>query len=127
MSKHSVAAHRAWKLCEDVLSRLASRLGYDTGNLPPHPNQEQVKAVDVATLFAHDDQRLPQTCSQEDNIAGRDDIDSTFADEPGVEPSSAPIMHDRIPGDVYFPYDPITGEFLRALFPELKEEERWGL
>ncbi|KAL4979299.1 fungal-specific transcription factor domain-containing protein [Aspergillus desertorum] len=29
------------------------------------------------------------------------------------------------PNDIYFPYDPITGEFIRSFFPNSNEEEPW--
>ncbi|KAJ5308623.1 hypothetical protein N7508_004002 [Penicillium antarcticum] len=142
MSGHSIAAHRAWQLCEGALSRLALRLGYYSSNLPFRPNEQQIKSevdsayssllgqrdktVEPGTLSAHDDQPPSQTHSQEDSIASWGGINSNLADLLGSELSSAPGTHGGSASDMHFPYDPITGEFLRAFFPELKEEQ-WGL
>lgn len=139
MSEHSIASRRAWQLCDSALSRLELSQGYDIGNLPFRPNQQRVKpcidsadpslleqhdeTVDPRTLYAHDDQRLSRPRPQEGSVASREEIESNLADLLGPELPSAPS--DRSAGDTHFPYDPITGEFFRAFFPDLNDEEQW--
>ncbi|KAJ6097258.1 hypothetical protein N7499_001632 [Penicillium canescens] len=141
MSEHSIASRRAWQLCEGALSRLALKLGYDTRNLPFRPNQQRVKpcidpvdpalleqldeTIDPRTLYTHDDQRLSRPRPQEGSVASRGEIESNLAELLGSELPSAPSTHDRSAGDTHFPYDPITGEFIRSFFPEPNEDEPW--
>jgi hypothetical protein len=140
MSEHSIASRRAWQLCEGALSRLELKLGYDTRNLPFRPHQQRAKpcvdpadpslleqldeTIDPRTLSTHDDQHLFRPHQQKDSVASQVKIESNLADLLGSDLPSGPSTYDRSAGDIHFPYDPITGEFIRSFFPELNDDEQ---
>ncbi|RDW86414.1 fungal specific transcription factor domain-containing protein [Aspergillus mulundensis] len=51
-------------------------------------------------------------------------LPSTHPDDPLSYPFDATTSAGAS-NDVYFPYDPITGEFIRSFFPNSNEEEPW--
>jgi hypothetical protein len=142
MSEHSVASRRAWQLCDICLRRLASGMHFDISDIPSNTYQP----APTSTLDSTD-------VSQPDNFTGTgsqnmwgphlEDLSLTnqfnqpfqlggdhynypaFSDLPDADPISSVSADGQIVDDLYFPYDPISGEFIRSFFPHNNEDDRW--
>ncbi|KAH8433302.1 fungal specific transcription factor domain-containing protein [Aspergillus melleus] len=101
MSVHSHASRRGWELCDSSLRRIARGRGYDVSDLVPFPP-------------ALPTQPPPDHLRQQPNCAGR-------AEAEGPKLPSSPLSTSD------FPFDPVTGEFLRSFFPLAEEQEGWDL
>lgn len=99
MAVHSHASRRGWELCDRSLRRISQGMNYDVSDIPPFPH---------APLSQHPPEPLPQQ--------------STATDMPepqGPKLPSSPLSTSD------FPFDPITGEFLRSFFPLADEQDEW--
>jgi len=57
-----------------------------------------------------------------------DHLENNFPDVPTSDPMALWTVDGTMGDDMYFPYDPISGEFIRSFFPASHEEESfWGL
>jgi hypothetical protein len=148
MSEHSVASRRAWQLCDISLRRLATGMKFDVSDMPTSTYQ----TAPMSTLDLTDPGQYP---GQSLNTGGPGPLrtdsagywgphleDLSLADQVQNFPSdhlynsysdvpTPDIMSSTVDGsmadDLYFPYDPISGEFIRSFFPHSNEEESsWG-
>lgn len=140
MADYSLACRRAWELCDSNFRRIAQGMNYDVSDLPTShyaftsggiPNDSlnsgQQSGFGSAPLLydviqQQNNQQLPQ-----DRFPGTaDQIPLSYSGAPtadGLPTSSLPIS----PGnDVYFPYDPICGEFIKSFFPTSQDEDYWS-
>ncbi|PLB53596.1 hypothetical protein P170DRAFT_371683 [Aspergillus steynii IBT 23096] len=98
MSAHSHASRRGWELCDRSLRRISQGMDYDVSDVPP---------------FRHaPSSHLPADPAPPSNAPAR-------PEPQGPELSSSPLSTSD------FPFDPITGEFLRSFFPGAEEPEDW--
>ncbi|CAG8882938.1 unnamed protein product [Penicillium egyptiacum] len=131
MSEQSIASRRAWQLCDLSLRKLAEGMKYDVSDMPSYPyTPEPTSTVDsesppsqpishaAGDYWVPVQERLPVSAPDappaEDHYA-----------YPGI--STADLMNSLTAEaqDSYFPYDPITGEFMRSFFPHSNEDENW--
>ncbi|OJJ51476.1 hypothetical protein ASPZODRAFT_127554 [Penicilliopsis zonata CBS 506.65] len=131
MSEYSTASRRAWQLCDNTLRRIAIGMEYDVEDMPSFIYQRKpespIRAPDV-------DSGLPSMVSPTPYSWG-DGLNATpttngFHQEahgytvPQQPPLTSNYMQDAfglvdrpIESDTFFPYDPISGEFIRSFFP----------
>jgi hypothetical protein len=142
MSECSAASRRAWQLCDSNLRRIAYGMNYDVSDMPKSvyetrpaqpmskqplgSNQQNTttpmfyKATDDLSVLnptaaegSHQyfQNPPPSTLSHSQMIPNLDLLSSASSNPPG--------------GDAFFPYDPISGEFIRSFFPLAADEEEW--
>ncbi|KAI9368917.1 fungal-specific transcription factor domain-containing protein [Aspergillus egyptiacus] len=148
MAKSSLASRRAWELCDGNLRRLAAGWNLDVSDLPvedyqfdlysaarqgrdPQPKLEPNSKVPPLTtppittgplhLSAANgpDGQTSFPQFQPSSTAPAPPV-PTFAEDPLHVPID--ISSAAAPSDMYFPYDPITGEFIRSFFPSSTED-----
>ncbi|OOQ91784.1 putative C6 transcription factor [Penicillium brasilianum] len=147
MSEHSIASRRAWQLCDISLRRLASGMSFDVSDIPTntyHPTP-------TSTLSHPENQNMSQDTTQETNdywgpalehlslsnhtqeTNQHSNIDHHYSSFPSFSNMSTTdpmaVLQTAAPptDDLYFPYDPISGEFIRSFFPNSNEEGNWDL
>ncbi|KAJ6002365.1 transcriptional regulator family: Fungal Specific TF [Penicillium sp. IBT 35674x] len=127
MSRHSVAAHRAWQLCDSSLRRLALPMNLDVSDLPSRPYRQQpvdtnsfaLDSVELHPTAATDTEmresntpgpgvelNTPQLIIQADSTAGPRTNTSLLAAAGGVDPW-------------HFAHDRLDDSFVDLFFPEL--------
>lgn len=131
MSEQSIASRRAWQLCDLSLRKLAQGMKYDVSDIPDYPYH-------------------PEPSTTIDSEAGDDPVSHAAGDYWGSQLEHLPVSvpaptpgqdHHVHPSmstsdlmsaltaeaqDSYFPYDPISGEFMRSFFPNNSEHDNWG-
>ncbi|KAJ5793897.1 hypothetical protein N7457_000496 [Penicillium paradoxum] len=135
MSERSIASRRAWQLCDLSLRKLAQGMKYDVSDMPSYPYQPEPTTT-IGSAPPPPDQSLSQDAS---HSAG--DFCS-LQEPPPMSGSQAPPGEDNFAHpststsellssltaeaqDSYFPYDPISGEFMRSFFPHSNENGDW--
>ncbi|KAJ5158443.1 uncharacterized protein N7500_008094 [Penicillium coprophilum] len=131
MSEHSIASRRAWQLCDLSLRKLAQGMKYDLSDMPSYPyTLEPTSTIGSEPLS---DQVVSHATG---------DYWGPQLENPPIPVPDAPpgIDHHNNPNisttdlfealtpeaqDSYFPYDPISGEFMRSFFPHFNENENW--
>ncbi|KAH2041763.1 hypothetical protein KXW48_000742 [Aspergillus fumigatus] len=148
MSECSAASRRAWQLCDSNLRRIAYGMNYDVSDMPEsayetrpaHPlsmqpqryNPQNTNLTSTTMCYdATDDLSLlnptaaggsqetyqyfqnshPSTVSHSEKIPSLDLLSSASSNPPR--------------GDAFFPYDPISREFIQSFFPVAADEEPW--
>ncbi|KAJ5722541.1 hypothetical protein N7488_000576 [Penicillium malachiteum] len=136
MSEHSIASRRAWQLCDISLRRLSMGMKFDISDIPEYAYQ----AAPTSTLNFDNPQESttelvppssglwnPQledlSLASQDSAFGTDHYNSlpSFSEVPTSDPM-ATLSENQVTDDMYFPYDPISGEFIRSFFPYSNEE-----
>lgn len=138
MSEHSIASRRAWQLCDVSLRRLAAGMKFDTDDIPSATYQNSpTSTLDVSNL-SQPEQPTEHTPSfwgphlEDLSLSGSSLTDgahhaySTFSDAPTSDPTASLTSDGQVTDDLYFPYDPISGEFIRSFFPSTNEEQPWA-
>ncbi|KAJ5211775.1 uncharacterized protein N7498_003421 [Penicillium cinerascens] len=147
MSEHSVASRRAWQLCDLCLRRLATGMKFEVNDMPTftyqtaptstldctdpghHPNQPI--NIDRSGSHRTDSAGYWGPHFEDLNLTGQnlptDHFYNAFSDVPTSDPTASLTIDGSMADDLYFPYDPISGEFIRSFFPHGNEEESlWG-
>ncbi|RAK71711.1 Zn(II)2Cys6 transcription factor [Aspergillus fijiensis CBS 313.89] len=155
MAQNSLASRRAWELCFGSLRQIACGMDYDISDMPvfgydprPHnvtqPGQHQAEqtansgpvfytSADMNQSFVasqvsnmHYDSGLSLTMNPQDQQQQQQQYQHNQQQHSGMPMSFMPS--DPSPGgDAYFPYDPISGEFIRSFFPSSGDEDQpWG-
>lgn len=136
MSEHSIASRRAWQLCDLSLRRLAAGMKFDVSDMPSHAYQTAPPSTLPATNPGSHELN-GQTYTDFWGSQLKDPLLSNASDQSAMQfpnphhsdvPSSdfAALAADgQVTDDLYFPYDPISGEFIRSFFPQSHEEEGW--
>ncbi|KAJ5982697.1 transcriptional regulator family: Fungal Specific TF [Penicillium sp. IBT 35674x] len=120
MSEHSVASQRAWQLCDISFRRIAAGMGINVDDIP---STFGCQPTPTSTLTRHHyaSQRFqPVSTELWDSFLD----DSSYPDVPMTDPTASVVADLHLSDDLYFPYDPISGEFIRSFFPLLGEESR---
>lgn len=149
MSEHSIASRRAWQLCDLSLRRIASGMSFDVSDMPSHSYHPAPASTLSLPEAAHMDQNNTQQESNDFWGPSLEDLSLTnhaqganqdTSNNPGVQHYSFYPMFSNMPttdpmttlpgdgpttDDFYFPYDPISGEFIRSFFPHPNEEGSW--
>jgi hypothetical protein len=141
MSQYSVASRRAWQLCDISLRRLSIGMKFDISDMPSYPYQN-APASTVSLENPHDfAQEIPPSTSglwnpqledlslvnQEPSEYGVDHHynNSGYPDMQSTDLMSSFTGDAQMTDDLYFPYDPISGEFIRSFFPYSNEDLNW--
>lgn len=151
MSEHSIASRRAWQLCDICLRRLATGMKFDVSDMPTFTYQTApTSTLDCTDPGHHPDQpiNIDRSGSHRTGSAGywgphfedlsltgqdsgqnlpTDHFYNLFSDVSTSDPMASLTVDGSMADDLYFPYDPISGEFIRSFFPHGNEEESsWG-
>ncbi|KAJ5167877.1 uncharacterized protein N7482_003471 [Penicillium canariense] len=138
MSDYSIASRRAWQLCDISLRRLAAGMKFDVSDMPSssyHP-------APASTLSLTDPQDQDQNITQADpgfwgtglqdlslsnqgSGAAQDPIPADLFQYPTSDSMAWLVADSQATDELYFPYDPISGEFIRSFFPHANEDETW--
>ncbi|OQE28612.1 hypothetical protein PENSTE_c003G05810 [Penicillium steckii] len=143
MSEHSVASRRAWQLCDISLRRLAEGMGFDTSDIPsttyqPAPtstldstdnSQQNTFSTEMnnGNMWGPhlEDLSLTNHLNQPYQLGGDNYNYPAFSEIPDSDPMNSVSADGQIADDLYFPYDPISGEFIRSFFPHDNDDNRW--
>lgn len=140
MSEHSIASRRAWQLCDRGLRRLATGMNLDVSDMPSHTYRHtpQTTLADSPTGIGRPGPAEPSAPSgfwgpllNEASVTGLQmpttTIDqftpSSYVDMPTSDLISSLTAEAQ---DSYFPYDLISGQFIRSFFPAQNEEGSWN-
>lgn len=131
MSGCSIASRRAWQLCDSNLRRIATGMNYDVSDLPVfvyepkpgHPIDVDYPASAVPTTAPAS--QLSFAPSDITQNPARDISQFNLAEPSAVPAVSMPSEVPFSSGNVYFPYDPITGDFIRTFFPTANDQYSW--
>lgn len=137
MSEFSVASRRAWQLCDLNLRKIAQGMNYDVSDMPTfdygagevtNGHKDQANQLNASFMTNGIDKAANQHNGKLPNGTGLQTGASNFTlmpDAPGASAESAPGI--GLGGnDVYFPYDPINGDFVRSYFPTFYTDENQG-
>ncbi|KAJ6115756.1 hypothetical protein N7523_006173 [Penicillium sp. IBT 18751x] len=150
MSEHSIASRRAWQLCDISLRRLATGMKFDMTDMPTTTYQTApTSTLDLTDPGHHPGQSLNTerpgslrmdsagfwgphfedlSLTGQPQIFPTDHLHNGYPEIPSSDPMSQFTVEGSVADDLYFPYDPISGEFIRSFFPNGNEEEStWGL
>ncbi|KAJ5681876.1 transcriptional regulator family: Fungal Specific TF [Penicillium maclennaniae] len=117
-SRHSVASHRAWQLCDSALRRLAEPLSLDVSDLPSRPYRERPVNTNSFGVHPMDPMEGPYPTSNESlkqDYIMQDPIKEVFTTSSGTNPLFATSGSAFIPGQ--FAHDPISENILELFFP----------
>jgi len=131
MSEQSIASRRAWQLCDLSLRKLAQGMKYDVSDMPSYPYHpepsttiESEPATDdpvphsVGDYWGPQLEHLPMSAPEPAPGEGH------YA-YPSISTSDLISSLTAEAQDSYFPYDPISGEFMRSFFPNTNENDNW--
>ncbi|KAJ6135258.1 hypothetical protein N7512_000418 [Penicillium capsulatum] len=134
MSERSIGSRRAWQLCDSSFRKLASSMEYSTDDIPSSPRPQRRATVNPAFVT---DYRPIDASSREyfnlplddmtvfgQNLVPDEDIYTNYFNLPTPDLMSSLQGPPGLMDDSYFPYDPLSGEFLRSLFPSFQEDNR---
>ncbi|KAJ5897474.1 hypothetical protein N7504_007762 [Penicillium tannophilum] len=133
MSEHSIGSRRAWQICDSSFRNLAGGMKYNTDDLPGQP-EERATTETAPSFQADPSHNVPSgdffTLPTEDlHLFGSHPIPDgdTFPNSfnyPTPDVMSSLHGHTDMTDDNYFPYDPLSGEFIRSFFPSSEEENK---
>ncbi|KAJ6011207.1 hypothetical protein N7451_002619 [Penicillium sp. IBT 35674x] len=141
MSQYSVASRRAWQLCDISLRRLSVGMKFDISDMPSHPYQN----APSSTLSLENPQPSTEDIAPSTSGLWSPHLENlSLVNYPpaefGVDHANGRLGYTEMqpsdlmssnPGDtqmtddLYFPYDPISGEFIRSFFPYSNEDHVW--
>lgn len=140
MSDRSIGSRRAWQLCDSSFRKLASGMKYTTNDLPSHPrpqerfaNEHNMPSSSSAfhhgghsshDYFTHRPEEISPFLHRPTPVQDGGDVWTNYFNLPTPDlmwPLSGP---GEITEDSYFPYDPLSEEFIRSFFPSSDEENR---
>ncbi|PYI05933.1 C6 transcription factor [Aspergillus sclerotiicarbonarius CBS 121057] len=151
MAENSLASRRAWQLCHNSLRQIATGMNYDTSDLPAIGLEAQAQApafnptqhvsstqpgetvhmeptfYNPAAADINHAASVPSSQVAQNTVMPLTQDEQPFLGLSIPSANSLPTNSDLTPGgDSYFPYDPISGEFIRSFFPSSTDEEPWG-
>jgi hypothetical protein len=132
-SKHSVASHRAWQLCDSALRGLAEPMGFDVNDLPSPPyRQEQHVEMnsfgfsamegDAATVNDNPMQEFIMPDLVEGPYGPQSMLSAGSTAGSGANPPLSTAAGDSV-GKEPFDHDPISENFVDFFFPEFENND----
>lgn len=136
MSRNSIAATRAWRLCDNTLRRIAIGMDYDVTDMPSSPVDELPEPQYFGTegpdgTTTDELAPTPIVLMYSDWTASVDQrpiVASESLSQPtdlGWQPLHPATMETPTIETAHFPYDPISGEFIRSFFPTPEDGPEW--
>lgn len=128
MSETSIASRRAWQLCDLSLRKLAQGMKYDVSDMPEYPYHPEP----TTTIGSEaNDGPVPHSVGDYWGPQLEHIPVSVPAPTPGEDHYTYPTISTTDlmstltaeAQDSYFPYDPISGEFMRSFFPPNNEND----
>lgn len=140
MSERSIGSRRAWQLCDSSFRKIASAMNYSTDCIPSQPHHHDRSTAGTTP-------HVPAESGQTASSSGRDyfslqpeDMGLFGSHSAGHSASetaytsyfnlptpdlmwSLPAQGDMTE-DSYFPYDPLSQEFIRCFFPSSEDESK---
>ncbi|KAJ5511994.1 hypothetical protein N7453_004097 [Penicillium expansum] len=131
MSEQSIASRRAWQLCDLSLRKLAQGMKYDVSDMPSYPYIPEPKST--ISPEPPSEQPISHTAGDywgpqlEHPLVSASDVPPGEDQYTHPSVSTADLMDSLTAEaqDSYFPYDPISGEFMRSFFPHSNDNENW--
>ncbi|KAJ5740484.1 hypothetical protein N7493_000356, partial [Penicillium malachiteum] len=136
MSEHSIGSRRAWQICDSSFRNLANGMKYPTDDLPGPTHHQERMAADTASHYPTDSsQNVPSgdyfTQPTEDlhlfgsvQVPDGGEFFQSYFNFSTPDIMSSLHGHTDMIDDSYFPYDPLSGEFIRSFFPSSEEESK---
>lgn len=137
MSERSIGSRRAWQLCDSSFRKLAGSSKYSTDDLPSQQrHQDHPTASTVSQMPAESDQ--PARPYPRDYFSLQPEDMNLFGSYPAPETNAytsyfnlpTPDLAWALPAqpeateESYFPYDPLSQEFIRSFFPSSEDESK---
>lgn len=152
MSEHSMASRRAWYLCDGCLRRIAIGMDFDISDLPSPSFDTTSQQTLTSTALAPSSAQLPSTGITGMNFPSTgtpDGLSAHSATNWGGGPESGSLNPQlfgeldpqvaemtnlasmppttsgsyQMASDTHFPFDPISGEFIRSFFPNAEDSD----
>jgi hypothetical protein len=137
MSEQSIASRRAWQLCDLSLRKLAQGMKYDVSDMPEYPYHPEPTTT---TRSESEDGPVPNNVGDywgpqlehlPVSVPSGPSVPCAPVPPPGEDHYTYPTMSTADlmstltaeAQDSYFPYDPISGEFMRSFFPQVNEND----
>ncbi|KAJ5197887.1 uncharacterized protein N7498_007004 [Penicillium cinerascens] len=128
MPEHS--SRRAWQLCDSSFRKLASGMKYSIDDIPSHPYQQDPNSSMTAAHLPFHPPTAPSsrdyfTLPEEMSIFGsrqvpEADLWTSYFNLPTPDLMSS-LQGPVEMADSYFPYDPLSEEFIRSLLPSSED------
>lgn len=141
MSEGSIGSRRAWQLCDSSFRKLAGSMKYSTDDLPSQQrHQDHTASETESQMPAESDQ--PARPNPRDYFSLQPEDMNLFGSYPAPHPApetNAYTSYFNLPTtdlawplpaqpetteDSYFPYDPLSQEFIRSFFPSSEDESK---
>lgn len=142
MSERSIGSRRAWQLCDSSFRKIASAMNYSTDDIPSQPHHRDRSTADTTPYVpAESGQTVPS--SGRDYFSLQPEDMGLFGSHSATHPASEtnaytsyfnlptpdlmwslPAPGDMTEEDSYFPYDPLSQEFIRSFFPSSEDESK---
>ncbi|KAJ5128831.1 uncharacterized protein N7443_005945 [Penicillium atrosanguineum] len=118
-SRHSVASHRAWQLCDSALRALAEPMGLDVSDLPSNPSPQQ--HVDIKSFGGPSMERhFYGNDSPKQDFIMQDPAEGGFTASPGNNLFSTTGSGFA---QGHFTHDPLSENFLDFFFPDVEHTD----
>ncbi|PYH98300.1 hypothetical protein BO71DRAFT_64887 [Aspergillus ellipticus CBS 707.79] len=147
MAENSLASRRAWELCYSSLRQISIGMNYDLSDMPASDYEAHFQKFvlskqqpGLSTQSGETVRPTPAFYTTAADVNPATTIPSDVTPNPVVQftPNRYQFQGVSVPpnlvptnlevssgGDTYFPYDPISGEFIRSFFPSSTEEDLW--
>lgn len=121
MAEYSDSSHRAWQLCDGALRRLSTRIGYNISDMPPYPSLSPPDVpIDSHPVEPSQIQNLEPNFFYSVSVRGQHN--SNGGGYTAVDLTHTLLGDANAMDSAYFPYDPISTEFMQAFSLHLPEE-----
>lgn len=137
MSERSIGSRRAWQLCDSTFRKLASGMKYNTDDIPSKPQERHIVPEEGPSenpnFFGPAVPSMPRDYFnfhlEDPSLFGprpptEEDIWTNYFNLPTPDFMPSLQGNSHVPDDTYFPYDPLSEDFMRSLFPSSEEENR---
>ncbi|KAI3272412.1 transcriptional regulator family: Fungal Specific TF [Penicillium roqueforti] len=132
MSEHSIASQRAWQLCDISLRRLATGTGIAVDDMPSAPYFQPAPTFTLGSHHYSSRGFQPVSDSPWDSLSNDLSLNTSHLpmydayqacpNMATTDPTGLSSDSSHVSDHLYFPYDPISEEFIRSFFPQSSED-----